>query len=85
MQPVIKEEDYKMKKKYYVEIARNNQWFNSRILSPKNGLMEDPWCLELHLFESLEEANREAEKERCAWIDSHEVSFKIVEYIEEKN
>lgn len=69
-----------MKKGYYVELTRDNQWFNSRILSPWNGLMEDPWVLEYHLFESESEATEAAERERLTWQDPEEVIFRVMEY-----
>jgi hypothetical protein len=63
---------------FYVEIARDNQWFNSVILSPKLGLMNDPWCLENHCFDDYNEAVTVAENEVKTWRDPEEVSFRVV-------
>lgn len=63
---------------FYVEIARNNQWFNSAILSPKLGLMNDPWSLEDHCFDDYNEAVTAAENEVKTWRDPEEVSFRVV-------
>jgi hypothetical protein len=63
---------------FYVEIARDNQWFNSAILSPKLGLMNDPWCLEYHCFDNYDDAVTAGEIEITTWRDSQEVSFRVV-------